>query len=47
MSINMAWGVGYLAGDAYAGEHLIVPEGEMYNELAVLGTAVWGGCCDI
>ena len=39
---SMARGVGYLAGDAYAGERLIVPEGEMCDELAVLGAAVWG-----
>jgi len=39
-------GVGYLAGDAYAsggeGNRLIIPEGEMGEELGVLGAAVWG-----
>jgi hypothetical protein len=34
--------VKYLAGDAYTSEHLIMPEGEMGDELAVLGAAVWG-----
>ena len=34
--------VGYLAGDAYANEQLIMPEGEMGDELAVLGATVWG-----
>ena len=42
-------GVGHLAGDAYAngsgggeGKRLIMPEGEMGEELGVLGAAVWG-----
>mmetsp|Transcript_7776 Transcript_7776/g.17549 ORF Transcript_7776/g.17549 Transcript_7776/m.17549 type:complete len:663 (+) Transcript_7776:122-2110(+) len=44
----MKEGVGYLAGDAYAnggggeGKRLIMPEGEMGDELGVLGAAVWG-----
>ena len=41
----IAWGVGYLAGDAYAGERSIVLEGEMWDKLDVLGAAVWGGRC--
>ena len=39
---SMARCVGYLAGDAYANERLIMPEGEMGDELAVLGATVWG-----
>ena len=46
-------GVSYLAGDAYANgsgggggggeeKRLIMPEGEMGEELAVLGAVVWG-----
>ncbi|KAL7530284.1 hypothetical protein ACHAXR_004923 [Thalassiosira sp. AJA248-18] len=42
-------GVGYLAGEAYASgsggestKRLIMPEGEMGEELGVLGAAVWG-----
>ena len=42
-------GVGYLSGDAYAngsgggqGKRLIMPEGEMGEELGVLGAAVRG-----
>ncbi|KAL3759229.1 hypothetical protein ACHAWU_002499 [Discostella pseudostelligera] len=44
----MKEGVGYLAGEAYAvgsggkGKRLIMPEGEMCDELGVLGAAVWG-----
>ncbi|KAL7442278.1 hypothetical protein ACHAXH_007810 [Discostella pseudostelligera] len=44
----MKGGVGYLAGEAYAigssgkGKRLIMPEGEMCDELGVLGAAVWG-----
>jgi molecular chaperone DnaK (HSP70) len=34
--------VGYLAGDTYASKRLIMPEGEMGDELAALGGAVWG-----
>ena len=39
---SMTQCVDYLAGDAYTSERLIMPEGEMGNELAVLGAAVWG-----
>lgn len=39
---SMTQCVEYLAGDAYTSERLIMPEGEMGNELAVLGAAVWG-----
>ena len=46
----MKEGVGYLAGEAYAvgsgsggkGKKLIMPEGEMCDEISVLGAAVWG-----
>lgn len=34
--------VGYLAGDTYASKRLIMPEGEMGDELGVLGGALWG-----
>ncbi len=40
---SMAWGVGYLAGNAYASERLIMPEGKMCDKLAMLGAAVCGG----
>jgi len=39
---SMARCVGYLAGEAYAVKRLIMPGGEMGDELAVLGAAVWG-----
>jgi molecular chaperone DnaK (HSP70) len=39
---SMTQCVKYLAGDAYTSERLIMPEGEMGDELAVLGAAVWG-----
>jgi hypothetical protein len=39
---SMTQCVEYLAGDAYTSERLIMPEGEMGDELAVLGAAVWG-----
>lgn len=39
---SMARCVGYLAGEAYAVNRLIMPGGEMGDELAVLGAAVWG-----
>ncbi|KAL3781376.1 hypothetical protein ACHAW5_003932 [Stephanodiscus triporus] len=39
---SMARCVGYLAGEACAVNRLIMPGGEMGDELAVLGAAVWG-----
>ncbi|KAL3815456.1 hypothetical protein ACHAXA_008506 [Cyclostephanos tholiformis] len=39
---SMFGSVGYLAGDTYASKRLIMPEGEMGDELGVLGAAVWG-----
>lgn len=42
---SMTQCVEYLAGDAYTSERLIMPDGEMGDELVVLGATVWGSRC--